>query len=83
MRKDNGQAYLEIDPGQADRETIVRNFIAGEYDRPLSVTVRALRMDLQFLELVGLTAVAGMSAVAALMHGQVFFGAFLHCRHLR
>ena len=29
----HGQAYLEIDPGQADRETIVRNFIAGEYDR--------------------------------------------------
>ena len=33
-------------------------------------------MDLRFLELVGLTAVADMSAVAALMHGQVFFGAF-------
>jgi hypothetical protein len=26
-----GQAYVETDPGQADRETILRNFIAGEY----------------------------------------------------
>lgn len=33
----HGRAYVETDPGQADRETIVRNFIAGEYARPISV----------------------------------------------
>ena len=33
-------------------------------------------MDLRFLELVGLTALAGMSAVAALAHDQIFFAAF-------
>jgi len=33
-------------------------------------------MDLRFLELVGLTALAGMSAIAALAHDQIFFAAF-------
>ena len=33
----HGQAYVETEPGQADRDTIVRNFIGGEYDRPISV----------------------------------------------
>jgi hypothetical protein len=32
-------------------------------------------MDLRSLELVGLTALAGVSAVAALVHGELFFGA--------
>jgi hypothetical protein len=33
----HGHAYVETDPGQADRQTVVRNFIAGEYDHPISV----------------------------------------------
>jgi hypothetical protein len=33
----NGQAFAETDPALADRNTIIRNLIAGEYERPLSV----------------------------------------------
>jgi hypothetical protein len=33
----HGQAYVETDPGQADRQTVIRNFIAGEFDHPISV----------------------------------------------
>jgi hypothetical protein len=33
----SGQAYVETDPTEADRASIVRNFIAGEYDQPISV----------------------------------------------
>jgi hypothetical protein len=33
----NGQAFVEADPAQADLSTIIRNLIAGEYERPLSV----------------------------------------------
>jgi hypothetical protein len=33
----HGQAYVETDPSQADRQTVIRNLIAGEYDRPISV----------------------------------------------
>jgi len=33
-------------------------------------------MDLRLLELVGLMSVSGMSAVAALVHDQIFFAAF-------
>ena len=32
-----GQAYVETDPSQADQETVIRNLLAGEFDRPLSV----------------------------------------------
>jgi hypothetical protein len=32
-----GQAYVETDPLEADRASIIRNFIAGEYDRPIGV----------------------------------------------
>jgi hypothetical protein len=27
----NGRAYLETDTAEADRETIIRNFISGQY----------------------------------------------------
>ena len=30
----DGAAYLETDVAQADGETIVRNFIAGQYEAP-------------------------------------------------
>jgi hypothetical protein len=33
----NGHAFVETDPAHADRNTIIRNLIAGEYERPLSV----------------------------------------------
>jgi hypothetical protein len=33
----NGCAFVETDPAHADRNTIIRNLIAGEYERPLSV----------------------------------------------
>jgi hypothetical protein len=33
----HGQAYVETDPGQTDRQTVIRNFIAGEFDHPISV----------------------------------------------
>jgi hypothetical protein len=33
----NGRAYLETDTAEADRETIIRNFISGQYDRPVRV----------------------------------------------
>lgn len=29
-----GRAFLETDIGEADRETIIRNFISGEYEKP-------------------------------------------------
>jgi hypothetical protein len=32
-----GKTYIETDPNEADRDTIVRNMIAGQYDRPLRV----------------------------------------------
>jgi hypothetical protein len=32
-----GQAFVETDPVHADRNTIICNLIAGEYERPLSV----------------------------------------------
>jgi hypothetical protein len=33
----NGRAYLETDAAEADRETIIRNFISGQYDTPMRV----------------------------------------------
>jgi hypothetical protein len=33
----NGRAYLETETSEADRETIIRNFISGQYDRPVRV----------------------------------------------
>jgi hypothetical protein len=33
----NGGAYLETDAAEADRETIIRNFISGQYENPLRV----------------------------------------------
>jgi hypothetical protein len=33
----DGQAYVETDPMEADWASIVRKFIAGEYDHPISV----------------------------------------------
>jgi len=32
-----GRTYIETDPNEADRDTIVRNMIDGQYDRPLRV----------------------------------------------
>jgi hypothetical protein len=32
-----GKSYIETDPSEADRNTIVRNMIDGQYDRPLRV----------------------------------------------
>jgi hypothetical protein len=32
-----GRFYIETDPREADRDTIVRNMIDGQYDRPLRV----------------------------------------------
>ena len=32
-----GRAVLETDLAEADRETIIRNFISGQYDNPLRV----------------------------------------------
>ena len=32
-----GRAYLETDEEKADRDTIVRNFLLGEYKRPMRV----------------------------------------------
>jgi hypothetical protein len=31
---DHGRAYVETDPAAADKDTIVRNMIAGQYDHP-------------------------------------------------
>jgi hypothetical protein len=33
----SGQAYVETDPTQADASTIVRNFLDGQYNRPVRV----------------------------------------------
>ena len=33
----NGRAYLETDTAAADRETIIRNFISGQYETPVRV----------------------------------------------
>jgi hypothetical protein len=33
----NGHAFVETDPDHADRNTVIHNLIAGEYERPLSV----------------------------------------------
>jgi hypothetical protein len=33
----HGQAFVETDPVHADRNTVICNLIAGEYERPLSV----------------------------------------------
>ena len=32
-----GNSYIETDPSEADRDTIVRNMIEGQYARPLRV----------------------------------------------
>ena len=32
-----GKAYIETDPSEADRDTIVRNMIGGQYGRPVRV----------------------------------------------
>ena len=32
-----GKAYIETDPSEADRDTIVRNMIDGQYGRPVRV----------------------------------------------
>jgi hypothetical protein len=34
---ESGTAYIEADPAHSDSETIVRNMIDGQYDRPLKV----------------------------------------------
>jgi hypothetical protein len=34
---EHGTAYVETDPAKADRNTVIRDLIAGQYDRPLSV----------------------------------------------
>ena len=33
----NGHAFVETDPAHADRDTVINNLIAGEYERPLNV----------------------------------------------
>jgi hypothetical protein len=33
----NGRAYRETGAAEGDRETIIRNFISGQYDRPVRV----------------------------------------------
>ena len=33
----SGQAFVETDPDHADRNTIIGNLIAGQYERPLNV----------------------------------------------
>jgi hypothetical protein len=33
----NGQAFVKTDPAHADRNTVICNLIAGEYERPLNV----------------------------------------------
>src|SRR5712675_1591549 len=33
----NGHAFVETDPAHAERNTVICNLIAGEYQRPLSV----------------------------------------------
>ena len=33
----HGHAFVETDPAYADRNTIISNLIAGEYERPLNV----------------------------------------------
>jgi hypothetical protein len=33
----NGRAYLETDTAEADRGTIIRKFISGEYETPVRV----------------------------------------------
>jgi hypothetical protein len=32
-----GKTYIETDPSEADRDTIVRNMIDGQYNRPVRV----------------------------------------------
>jgi hypothetical protein len=32
-----GRSYREVDENQADRETLIRNMLAGEYERPVRV----------------------------------------------
>jgi hypothetical protein len=32
-----GSAYVETDPAEADRETIIRNFLSGQYDNAVRV----------------------------------------------
>ena len=32
-----GKSFIETDPNEADRDTIVRNMICGQYNRPLRV----------------------------------------------
>ena len=32
-----GKSYIETDPNEADQDTIVRNMINGQYNRPLRV----------------------------------------------
>jgi hypothetical protein len=32
-----GKSYIETDPSEADRDTIVRNMVDGQYNRPLRV----------------------------------------------
>lgn len=32
-----GRAYVETDPDQADRDTIIQNLISGQYDKPIRV----------------------------------------------
>jgi len=32
-----GKSYVETDPSEADRDTIVRNMIDGQYGRPVRV----------------------------------------------
>ena len=33
----NGRAYRETDAAEADRATIIRNFISGQYHKPVRV----------------------------------------------
>jgi hypothetical protein len=34
---EHGTAYVETDPATADRNAVIRAFLAGEYERPISV----------------------------------------------
>ena len=40
---DRGPSFLETDIAQADRDTIVRNFISGQYEDALSSLVQCRR----------------------------------------
>ena len=33
----NGQAFVETDPAHSDRDAVINDLLAGEYDRPLNV----------------------------------------------